>query len=127
MKGVAVLLDAVDMLEGAEGLDPDGDRDRRVPRERPDGASGDRRSWPARRLPRTSFPPVLDAHDVLVLPSVMRETYSLLTREALSAGLPVVCTDTLGPEEVVTHLGNGLVIPAADPGALSAALDDAPR
>jgi glycosyltransferase involved in cell wall biosynthesis len=64
----------------------------------------------------------LGRHDVLVLPSVMRETYSLLTREALTAGLPVVTTDALGPEEVVTHGRNGLVIPAADPAALEAAV-----
>ena len=70
----------------------------------------------------SDLPAILGEHDVLVLPSVMRETYSLLTREALSAGLPVVCTDTLGPEEVVTHLENGLVVPAADPVALSVAM-----
>jgi glycosyltransferase involved in cell wall biosynthesis len=66
---------------------------------------------------------VLAAHDVLVLPSVMRETHSLLTREALAAGLPVVCTDTLGPEEVITHGANGLVVPAADAGALAGAIE----
>jgi len=66
---------------------------------------------------------VLAAHDVLVLPSVMRETHSLLTREALAAGLPVVCTDTLGPEEVVTHGANGLVVPAADAAALAGAME----
>ena len=33
---------------------------------------------------------MLAAHDVLVLASVMRETHSLLTREALAAGLAVV-------------------------------------
>lgn len=65
---------------------------------------------------------VLAGHDVLVLPSVMRETHSLITREALAAGLPVVCTDTLGPEEVVRHGVNGLIVPAADAGALGAAL-----
>ncbi|MGZ4706168.1 MAG: glycosyltransferase, partial [Acidimicrobiales bacterium] len=76
---------------------------------------------------RDPFPPdqltsVLADHDVLVLPSVMRETHSLITREALAAGLPVVCTDTLGPEEVVRHGVNGLVVPAADAGALASAL-----
>ena len=65
---------------------------------------------------------VLAAHDVLLLPSIMRETHSLLTREALAAGLPVICTDTLGPEEVITHGVNGLVIPAADPAALAGAI-----
>jgi glycosyltransferase involved in cell wall biosynthesis len=66
---------------------------------------------------------VLAQADVLVLASVMRETHSLLTREALAAGLAVVCTDTLGPEEVVTDGENGLVVPAAEPVALAAALD----
>ena len=65
---------------------------------------------------------VLAAHDVFVLPSVMRETYSIATREALIAGLPVVCTDTLGPEEVVTHGANGLVVAAGDAAALAQAL-----
>lgn len=65
---------------------------------------------------------ILADHDVFVLPSVMRETHSLATREALAAGLPVLCTDTLGPEEVVTHAGNGLVVPAGDAEALAAAM-----
>ncbi|KRD45743.1 glycosyl transferase family 1 [Cellulomonas sp. Root930] len=78
---------------------------------------------------RPSFDPselgaVLAAHDVLVLPSVMRESHSILTREALGAGLAVVCTDTLGPEEVVRDGENGLIVPAADPHALAVALRD---
>jgi len=81
-------------------------------------------------LPIAAAPPydpealgaTLARHDVLVLPSVMRETYSLLTREALTAGLPVITTDSLGPEEVVVHGHNGLVIPSADADALEAAV-----
>ena len=60
--------------------------------------------------------------DVVVIPSVMRETFSLVAREALTRGVPVVCTDTLGPEEVVEHEGNGLIVPAADPDALARAI-----
>ncbi|HEX7276336.1 MAG TPA: glycosyltransferase, partial [Acidimicrobiales bacterium] len=60
--------------------------------------------------------------DVVVVPSLMRESYSLVTREALTRGIPVVCTDTLGPEEVVDHGRNGLVVPAGDAQALAAAL-----
>jgi glycosyltransferase involved in cell wall biosynthesis len=52
--------------------------------------------------------------DVFVVPSIMRETHSIITREALSRGVPVLCTDTLGPEEVVTSGQNGLVVPAGD-------------
>ncbi len=65
---------------------------------------------------------VYAAADVMVLPSLMRESYSLVTREALTRGIPVVCTDTLGPEEVVDHGRNGLVVPAGDDRALAAAL-----
>lgn len=66
---------------------------------------------------------ILRQHDVLVLPSVVRESYSILTREALAAGLAVVCSDSLGPEEVVDHGRNGLVVPAGDPRALAVALE----
>lgn len=65
---------------------------------------------------------ILADHDVLVLASVIRETHSLLTREALAAGLAVLCTDTLGPEEVVVDGHNGIIVPAGDAGALAAAL-----
>ena len=65
---------------------------------------------------------VLDEHDVLVLPSVMRESHSILTREALAAGLAVICTDTLGPEAVVRDGVNGHVVPAGDAAALAEVL-----
>ncbi len=55
---------------------------------------------------------VLAGHDVLVLPSIARESHSILTREALSAGLAVVCSDAPGPEEAVDHGRNGFVVPA---------------
>ena len=56
--------------------------------------------------------------DVLLVPSVMRESFSIVTREALQRGLPVLCTDSLGPEEVVVDGVNGMVVPSADPAAL---------
>ncbi|MEO7804441.1 MAG: glycosyltransferase [Actinomycetota bacterium] len=65
------------------------------------------------------------AADVLVVPSVMRESHSLITREALNRGLPVICSDSLGPEEVVIHGVNGLVVASADPVALANAMTSA--
>jgi glycosyltransferase involved in cell wall biosynthesis len=65
--------------------------------------------------------------DVLLVPSVMRETYSIVTREALARGVPVIATDSLGPEEVVTHDRNGLVLPAGDADALANALSSLHR
>jgi len=65
---------------------------------------------------------VLAESDVLVVPSVMRESHSIITREALVRGLAVVCTDSLCPEEVVEHGRNGLVVPTGAPLALSRAM-----
>ncbi|TQL03675.1 glycosyltransferase [Cellulomonas sp. SLBN-39] len=119
MKGLGVLLPALRGLRGTPGwtadlygVDP--------------ASLGDLRG-DARVRARPGYRPaelatVLASHDVLVLASVMRESHSILTREALGAGLAVVCTDTLGPEEVVEDGRNGLVVPAADPEALGAAL-----
>lgn len=79
----------------------------------------------ARALP--AFAPgelgaVLATHDVLVLPSVMRESHSIVTREALAAGLAVVCTDSLGPEEAVVDGRNGLVVRSDDDASLARAV-----
>jgi glycosyltransferase involved in cell wall biosynthesis len=65
---------------------------------------------------------VLASTDVLVLPSVMRETHSLLAREALLAGVPVITSDSLGPEEVVVDGENGMVVPTGDVDALAEAM-----
>ncbi|MEW6270127.1 MAG: glycosyltransferase [Thermodesulfobacteriota bacterium] len=65
---------------------------------------------------------VLADADVLVLPSLMRESFSLVAREALIRGVPVVTSDCGGPEEVVRDGENGLVVPSGVPAALAAAL-----
>ncbi|QHT56327.1 glycosyltransferase [Cellulomonas sp. H30R-01] len=117
MKGLPVLLDAVrEVPPGDWSLDLYG-----VPDDAVGGLTGVR-AQPA--FQPADLQGVLAAHDVLVLPSVMRESHSILTREALGAGLAVVCTDTLGPEEVVRDGENGLIVPAADPHALAVALRD---
>jgi hypothetical protein len=65
---------------------------------------------------------VLAGADVLVLPSIARESFSLAAREALAAGLAVITSDCLGPEEVVVDGVNGLVVPTGDAVALAAAM-----
>lgn len=65
---------------------------------------------------------VMAAADVLVIPSIARESYSLAAREALAAGCAVITSDCLGPEEVVEHDHNGLVVPTGDASALAAAM-----
>ncbi len=122
MKGAQVLLEAAERLKGVRGwsidlygfdIDPD------------DPESGVSKRLPVRHRP--AFPSsqaieVLQTHDVLVLPSLARESYSLLCREALAAGLPVITSDTPGPMEVVHHRANGLVVPAGDGEALAGSM-----
>lgn len=116
MKGLPVL------LEAARGLPDDGRwaLDLHGSGRLPAGLPGAVHDLPPYRPDELAE--VLGAHDVLVLPSVMRESHSIVTREALAAGLGVLCTDTLGPEEAVDHGRNGLVVPAGDARALRAAL-----
>ncbi len=72
----------------------------------------------ARALP--PFPPerlsaVLSDLDCLLVPSLMRESYSLVTREALAARIPVIVSDSGGPAEIVRDGVNGLVFATGDP------------
>jgi glycosyltransferase involved in cell wall biosynthesis len=61
------------------------------------------------------------AADVLVLPSHSEGSPNVLL-EAMSAGLPIVATAVGGVPEVVKHDESALLVPAADPGALAAAI-----
>ncbi|MEA2683752.1 MAG: hypothetical protein QOK05_2080 [Chloroflexota bacterium] len=56
---------------------------------------------------------VMGGLDALAVPSIMRESFSLVTAEALAAGIPVLCSDSGGPEELVRHGVNGLVVESA--------------
>ena len=44
---------------------------------------------------------VYEAMDVLIVPSVWKETFSLVTLEALSYGVPVIVSDNVGAKDVV--------------------------
>lgn len=71
--------------------------------------------------PRRDVPDLLNAMDILVLPSYS-EGVSLALLEAMAVGLPVVATAVGGTPEVVTDGKNGLLIPPRDPEALTGAL-----
>ncbi|MEP7368012.1 MAG: glycosyltransferase [Dermatophilaceae bacterium] len=116
MKGIDVLLESLHFVpqDGSWSMDLFGVE-----------ATGRDLPLSVRALPaygRAELGDVLRSHDVLVLPSVVRESHSILTREALLAGMAVICTDTLGPEEAVRHGVNGLVVPAGEPEPLGAAI-----
>ncbi len=121
MKGPGVLLDALHELGPRPGLRVLAhDLDEAVERD------GRRVDATCLELLPPYVPEELDGlmatTDVLLLPSIMRESHSLVTREALLRGVPVLATDTIGPEEVVIDGRNGMIVPAAEPHLLAAAL-----
>ena len=52
---------------------------------------------------------ILARHDVLVIPSICEETFSLVAREALQAGLPVIAAKRGALPEVIQDGVNGLL------------------
>jgi glycosyltransferase involved in cell wall biosynthesis len=58
--------------------------------------------------------------DVLVFPT-LSDGFGMVVTEAMAHGLPVITTDKAGAADLVTP-DNGLIVPAADPGALADAL-----
>lgn len=49
----------------------------------------------------SSIADVYDAMDVLIVPSIWKETFSLVTLEALSYGVPVIVSDNVGAQDIV--------------------------
>jgi glycosyltransferase involved in cell wall biosynthesis len=64
---------------------------------------------------------LLQGFDAFALSS-LSEGYSMALLEACASGLPIVATDVGGNREIVADGGNGLLVPAARPEALSDAL-----
>jgi phosphatidyl-myo-inositol dimannoside synthase len=69
---------------------------------------------------QSTMPLIYQQADVFALPS-FNEGMSIALLEAMSAGLPVIVTDTGGTAELVHD--NGLVVPWADPTALANAIE----
>ena len=61
---------------------------------------------------------ILSRHDVLVVPGICEETFSIVTREALMAGLPVVAARRGALPEAIQDGGNGLLFAPEDAGDL---------
>ena len=68
------------------------------------------------------LPELLAQVDVVVIPSTWHETFSLVAREALLAGLPVIAAAVGALPEVIVDDVNGLLVPPADEDALHDAL-----
>ena len=70
---------------------------------------------------RSDVADIMQALDVFVLAS-LAETFSLVTAEAMAAGLPVVATAVGGVPECVSAGETGVLVPPADGAALADAL-----
>lgn len=81
-------------------------------------------------IEQTELPVLMQASDVLVLPSVstprVRETWGLVVNEAMNCALPVVATDAVGAAAggLVVSERTGLIVPERDSAALARALND---
>jgi glycosyltransferase involved in cell wall biosynthesis len=88
----------------------------------------------AGRVSDADLPVYYQAADIFVLPSCERsEAYGLVQVEAMTSGLPVICTELdTGTTFVNRHGESGLVVPPRDPAVLATAItalldDDALR
>ena len=63
---------------------------------------------------RKRLPVVYSDHDVLVLPSIWEEPFSIALLEGMAAGLAVVCTPTGGTPESIRSGENGLFFEPGD-------------
>ena len=74
-------------------------------------------------LPHTDILRIMQAHDVLVFPSLF-EGFGLVITEAMSQGTPVITTDrTVGPD-LIEHGYNGWLIQAGSTPALKSAIEE---
>jgi glycosyltransferase involved in cell wall biosynthesis len=65
---------------------------------------------------------VFDQFDVLVVPSLVQESFSLVTLEGLALRRPVIASHVGGIPEILDHDRNGLLVPPGDVDSLAHAL-----
>ena len=66
---------------------------------------------------------ILSKIDVVIVPSLMRESFSLVTREALIRRIPVIASDSGGPEEAIKDGVNGFIFKTGEPSDLASKME----
>jgi glycosyltransferase involved in cell wall biosynthesis len=123
-KGLPVLLDAMERVEGVERLEIIGEGPLHDALRQRLGAA--RPPLPvvlAGRLPQGELRQRMVSSAAVVVPSTWQEPLALVVAEALACGVPVIATAVGGIAELVIDGMNGLVVPPGDAGALAAAID----
>ncbi len=85
-------------------------------------ANGDSRIHFAGPYTPPELPAILNRMDVLLIPSRWHETFSIVTREALLAGLPVIASRMGGIPDAIEDGVNGVLLPPDDMEAWLAAM-----
>jgi glycosyltransferase involved in cell wall biosynthesis len=75
-----------------------------------------------RAVPDTELTQLFHEHDLFVMPSVV-EGFGLVYLEALTCGLPIICTENTGGPDILDAGGGGVVVPAGDPSALAGEIE----
>ena len=74
-------------------------------------------------LPHADILRIMQAHDVLVFPSLF-EGFGLVITEAMSQGTPVITTDRTAGPDLIEHGRNGWLVEAGSTTALQAAIEE---
>lgn len=90
-------------------------------------ANGDRRVEMLGQIDAADVASVLSSIDVLCLPSIVPESYSLVVRESAALGVPALVSDLGAPAELMAETGAGQVLPAGDVRAWAAAIEQLHR
>jgi len=72
---------------------------------------------------RTDAVAIMNAVDIIILPSLGKEGLPLVLLEAALLGKPAICSDIPGNNEVVADGVTGLLFPPGDPAALAERID----
>jgi len=70
------------------------------------------------------IPTVMQAMDVLVLPTIVPEGLGIVILEGLSSGIPVIATNQGGPVEILTGCTAGRLVPPKDTQSITQAVLD---
>ena len=67
--------------------------------------------------------PVMDACDIVAIPSTEPESFGMVALEAMAAAKPVIAANHGGIPEIVLHGKTGLLVPPGDASALASAIN----
>lgn len=121
-KGYHIIVEALSSLPGVHYLVVGGGEERsRLEALATQSGVGDRIHF-AGEVPHRDLPAFLCAGDVFVQPSIGEEAFGISVVEAMSCGLPVLASDQGGLREIVVPGETGMLLPAGDVPAWTAAI-----